>query len=104
MNWWYLLGWDFGQQIDLNEQSDQIAQLKRELQSKPAAATTESELERLRLENAELKLYVASIFQLLRSKGIATEDELRRLISLVDGADGQMDNTFRGDVVTGRAE
>ena len=102
MNLWYLLDWNLGQQVDLGKQRDEIDQLKRRLRARPVGATTESEVERLRVENGELRLYVATLFRLLITKGVATEDEVRSLVRVIDGGDGQVDNAFRGDVLTGK--
>jgi len=102
MNLWYLLDWDLGQQVDLRKQREDIAQLKQHLQTRPVGATTESEVERLRAEIGELRLYVATLFRLLITKGVASQEDVRSIIRLIDGEDGKTDKAFKGDVLTGK--
>jgi hypothetical protein len=101
MGWMrYLLLGDLGQQLDIQDQADEIARLKQHMRN-PFDASP-SDVNSLRTENAELRLYVAVLFRLLISKGIASEDEVRTLINRIDAADGAVDAGFKGDVVTGR--
>lgn len=103
MGWMrYMLLGDWGQQMDLEEQRDEIDQLKRSLRTRHAFGNTDSEIARLSSENDELKLYVAALYRLLIQKRVATPDEIRTLVEKVDAADGQADGAFRGDVVPGR--
>ena len=61
--------------------------------------TTPTYTQRLQQENDELKLYVAAIFRLLVSKGIATQNEIRNLVERIDAEEGAVDGRFEGDVV-----
>jgi hypothetical protein len=101
MGWMrYLLLGDLGQQLDIQDQAAEIDRLKRQMRNPFDSGS--SDVETLRAENAELRLYVAVLFRLLISKGIASDDEVRKLINRIDAADGAMDAGFNGDVVTGR--
>jgi len=103
MGWMrYMLLGDWGQQMDLQEQRDEIDQLKRSLRTRSAFDNTGAEIARLSAENDELKLYVAALYRLLIQKRVATPEEIRTLVEKVDRADGQTDGAFRGDVVPGR--
>ena len=48
-----------------------------------------------------LRLQVATLYRFIEHKGLATADELRRLMDQVDAEDGVMDQEFYGDVVEG---
>lgn len=88
--------------MDLEEQRREIQRLKRRMVARHAPSqfdNTESDLDRLQEENDELKLYVATLFRLLVSKGITTQDEVRSLIETIDAEDGAADGKFEGDVI-----
>ena len=46
-----------------------------------------------------LRLHVATIFRLLTSKGIATPEEIQRLMEKIDAEDGASDEEYFGDVI-----
>ena len=95
----FLLG-NFGQQLDLMDNKEEIDHLRTQLaarrQEAPPAA---SDLDTLQQENDELKLYLAAIFRLLAAKGLATPQELRSLVTAIDTEDGAGDGRFRGEVL-----
>ena len=93
-----LLG-DIGQQMDLGDLEQEIADLRDRLREGRARhAEADRELERLAADHDELKLYVAAILRALVSKGVVTRDELGDLVRSVDAEDGRPDNAYRGDL------
>jgi len=50
-------------------------------------------------ENAELKLYLASIIRLLTAKGVVSDEELRAMVDAVDAEDGRSDGRLDGAIV-----
>ena len=62
------------------------------------------EFDRLESQVYGLRLQVATLYRLLVTKGVATADELRRLMEQVDAEDGTGDGEFYGDVVEGPPE
>ena len=97
-----LLG-NIGQQMDLDDHEADLASLKRRLErSTLKLGQAGEELERLRAENDELKLYLAAVFRILLAKNIVTHGELTGLVQAIDREDGEEDGAFRGDVVPPR--
>ncbi|MCI0375983.1 MAG: hypothetical protein L0215_00095 [Gemmataceae bacterium] len=96
----YLFLGDLGQQLDLSDQSAEIASLRQQLNSMPAAGgPDEKRIETLQRENDELKLYLAAVFRLLITKGVATAEEIRDLVSALDREDGDQDKKYGGGMM-----
>ena len=55
---------------------------------------------RLQSENAELRLYLATVISLLISNNIVTREEFEKLSTLIDGMDGVADGRFDGRIGT----
>jgi len=104
MGWgrWFFLG-DLGQQLDLHEQADEIQRLKEQMRSdrRQASPDLAKEIRRLGVENDQLKLYVATLFRLAVTKGLATKDELKALVQAIDAEDGEVDGACHGAVLGG---
>lgn len=101
MGWlrYFFLG-DLGQQLDLADQKEEIDALRRQLQSRPSGDRSANQrLESLQRENDELKLYLAAVLRLLISKRVATADEIRDLVNLLDREDGTEDGRYDGNVL-----
>lgn len=95
-----LLG-NWGQQMDIEDQKLEIDELRRQLRSQSGPdITQENRLSQLEKDNAELRLYLASIIKYLGQKGILRESELRRIVEMIDSEDGNTDNAYRGDIIT----
>ena len=93
-----LLG-DIGQQMDLGDLEQEVADLRNRLKAGRARhAEVDRELERLAADHDELKLYVAAILRALVSRGVVSRDELGDLVRSVDAEDGDPDNAYRGDI------
>lgn len=100
MGWgrYFLLG-DFGQQLDLTDQRNEIESLRQELsQIRMSSGGSADNFQSLQMENDELRLYLAAIVRLLISKGVFTKDEMRRVVDAVDAEDGMRDGRYRGNV------
>ena len=94
-----LLG-DIGNRLDIEDTERDIAHLKREITGAfQKDMSQDQRIDALVAENAELKLYVASIARLLTAKGTISEDELRLMVEAVDAEDGISDGKFDGDLV-----
>ena len=50
-------------------------------------------------ENAELKLYLATLLRLLTKKDVISEQELRAMVSAIDLEDGTADGKYDGNLV-----
>src|SRR5262245_2814085 len=101
MGWlrYFFLG-DLGQQLDLADQKEEIDALRRQLQSRPSGDRSANQrLESLQRENDELKLYLAAVLRLLITKRVATVDEIRELVNLLDREDGAEDGRYEGEVL-----
>ena len=55
---------------------------------------------RLQAENAELRLYLATLISLLISNGIISREEFERVSEVIDGLDGGADGRFDGKIGT----
>lgn len=93
-----LLG-DIGNRLDIEDTERDIADLQREIdRSSRKDRTQDEKLDDLLAENAELKLYVASLIRLLTSKGTISREELKAMVDAVDRADGCSDGRYNGDI------
>jgi len=59
----------------------------------------DQKIEALINENAELKLYLASLIRLLMAKGNITQQELEAMVKSVDAEDGKQDGQLNTDIV-----
>jgi hypothetical protein len=91
---------DIGNRLDIADTENEIRRLKRSLSvglGKDMAQ--DNKIDRLEQENAELKLYLASVVRLLLSKGVVSAGELEAMVELIDGADGAVDGKKSGSVI-----
>lgn len=58
----------------------------------------EDDVRHLHVENAELKLYVASLIWLLLRKNSFSQDELTDILEVIDRSDGSADGRYEGDI------
>ena len=52
----------------------------------------------LQAENAELRLYLASLISIMISKKYITQEEFEEITSIIDGMDGVVDGRFDGEI------
>lgn len=95
----FLLG-DIGNRLDIADMERDITQLKQEIDSfVDKDMSQDQKIEALLKENAELKLYLASLIRLLTSKGIVSRDELKVMVDYIDSEDESKDGKFKGKIV-----
>ena len=71
---------DIGNRLDIEDTERDIAHLKREIAGTFHKDTSQDrQIDALMVENAELKLYLASVIRLLTSKGTISTAELKAL-------------------------
>lgn len=94
-----LLG-DVGNRLDIEDCERDVRGLKRELRGAfRKDMSQDRKIQHLLKENAELKLYLASVIRLLQAKEIISKDDLETIVKTIDAEDGKLDGLFEGDVV-----
>lgn len=88
----YLFLGDIGQQLDLSEQRDEIADLRASLTNSRAKERT---LDRLAAENDHLKLTLYALIRLLEQRRLISDAELDVMIDRIDAEDGRSDGRNR---------
>ena len=90
---------DIGNRLDIEDTERDIQQLKYKLdQAQHNNASKDQIINRLIVENAQTKLYLASIVRLLLSKGSITKQELEAMVNAIDAEDGKSDGMFNGNI------
>ncbi len=93
----YLLLGNLGQQLDLSDQEEEIENLKNELRrSRGSGAEVSEGIARLQGEVDEMRLYLAALVRLLVSKGLVTQEEIKRFVDVIDAEDGASDGRYGG--------
>jgi hypothetical protein len=90
-----LLG-DLGQQLDLQDMSRAVDEMRYTIRSGHGYDRRQDEqIAALQRENDELKLYVGGLVQLLKQKNVLTQQELSHLVNAVEsgerGTDAETD-------------
>jgi hypothetical protein len=96
-----LLG-NWGQQMDIEEQKQEIEDLRMQLNAASGAqdtATLRARIAQLESENSELRLYLAALVRYLGHKGILQQGEFRRLVEAIDTEDGAEDKGYHGKIM-----
>lgn len=95
----FLLG-DVGNRLDISDCEADIRVLKESLMEiHQEEQAKDTELMILKRENDELKLYIASIIRLLTNKGMLAQEEIEKMVDIIDAEDGAMDSKARGGVL-----
>ena len=93
-----LLG-DIGNRLDIADTERDIEALKQELRGAVLGEMSQdAKINALVWENAELKLYLASVIRLLVTKGMIAPEELTAVVEKVDGEDGSVDGKYDGEI------
>jgi hypothetical protein len=96
-----LLG-NWGQQMDIEDQKQEIEELRQQVETNTGVrdtTTLESRLALLEKENGELRLYLASLIKYLGHKGVLRQNEFRTLVEVIDKEDGNADGNYQGKIL-----
>jgi multidrug resistance efflux pump len=95
-----LLG-DIGQQFDIAEAQETLAELRTDVaRIQVGDESTDKRIARLESENDELKLYLVAVVRLLRKKETISQSELNSIVAQIDASDGSLDGRYSGDIST----
>jgi hypothetical protein len=79
-----LLG-NVGQQLDIGDLEGTVEQMRGDLAQKDQVdREQELDIERLKRENHDLKLYLATLIRLLVSKGALKQEEVDMIVSAIE--------------------
>ena len=91
----YLLLGNLGQQLDISDQEQELENLKSELRrSRGSSPEVSGEIARLQAEIDEMRLYLTALVRLLASKGVVTQEDIKRFVDLIDMEDGTRDGRY----------
>ena len=90
---------DIGNRLDIEDAERDISELKSEIAGKYRKDMDQDQkIEMLICENAELKLYLASLIRSLRANDIISGLELAAMVDRVDRLDGNADGKYDGPI------
>lgn len=85
----FLLLGNLGQQLDIQDREREMDSLRARVDEQWSEDMNQNaQIQTLHADVRELKLYCASLLKLLAAKNVATEDELKDLVQLVEGGLG----------------
>ena len=91
---------DIGNRLDIEDTERDIGSLKREIRGAfHKDMSQDKKIDTLISENAELKLYLASVIRLLVTKDMISPEELAAVVEKVDAEDGSVDGQYDGELV-----
>ena len=91
---------DIGNRLDIEDTERDIGSLKREIRGAfHTDMSQDKKIYTLISENAELKLYLASVIRLLVTKDMISPEELAAVVAKVDAEDGSVDGQYDGEIV-----
>jgi hypothetical protein len=91
---------DIGNRLDIEDTERDIGSLKRRLRGAyDKDMSQDKKIDALISENAELKLYLASVVRVLVTKGMMSPEELAAVVEKVDAEDGSVDGQYDGEIV-----
>ena len=94
-----LLG-NVGQQLDIHEVGRELERIRAKMRADGRFDHEVSDyLGKLSGENAELRLYLASLIQLLITKNVVSTTDLKAVVDQLDSSDGKQNKRFNGDIV-----
>ena len=86
--------------MDIADSEEEIRRIKRGLSgSFSKDQSQDAKLESLARENAELKLYLASVIRILNQRDIISQDQLKAMVSAMDAENGTIDGKADGDAL-----
>ena len=96
-----LLG-NWGQQMDIEDQRQEIEELRQQINTGTRAhesSPLKNRIATLEKENSELRLYLASLIKYLGHKSILRQDEFRTIVETIDREDSNMDGGYTGRIM-----
>jgi hypothetical protein len=91
---------DIGNRLDIEDTERDIGSLKRRIRGAiDKDMSQDKKIDALISENAELKLYLASVVRVLVTKGMISPEELAAVVEKVDAEDGSVDGQYDGEIV-----
>lgn len=86
---------DIGNRLDIEDTENEISKLKRDIDSAfQKILSQDKKINQLDKENAELKLYLASVTRLLISKESISKEEVEMMIEAISESDGKLTGTI----------
>ncbi len=80
-----LLFGNVGQQLDIGDLGNAVDQMRSDIAQKDQVDREQGQnIERLKNENHELKLYLATLIRLLVSKGVLKQEEVDATVSAIE--------------------
>ena len=92
----YLLLGNFGQQLDINDQTEEIQSMRAQMSMHAPGSVTDLKI--LQRENDELKMYLSAMVGILLNKQVMTREELKAMVDVIDKADGKADGRYTGSL------
>ncbi len=90
---------DIGNRLDIGDCENEIARLRRNLGAQSGIDRSQDEqIQALRADNDELKLYLAALIRLLTSKNVISTGEITSLVEAIDAEDGSVDGRAAGPI------
>ena len=90
---------DIGNRLDIGDCENEIARLRRNLGAQSTIDRSQDEqIQDLRADNDELKLYLAALIRLLTSKNVISTGEITSLVEAIDAEDGSIDGRAAGPI------
>lgn len=90
---------DIGNRLDIGDCENEIARLRRRLKAQSTIdRSQDQQMQALRADNDELKLYLAALIRLLTSKNVISASEITKLVEAIDAEDGSIDGRAAGPI------
>src|SRR5262245_20894656 len=90
------LAWNTSQSNKISALNNEVSRLKQSADSSVQPDSVRTQIDALRAENGELRLYIAVLFRVMKLKGIIGREELVSLIEQIDQEDGKTDQARVG--------
>ncbi len=90
---------DIGNRLDIGDCENEIARLRHNLGAQSTVdRSQDQQIQALRADNDELKLYLAALIRLLTSRNVISTGEITRLVEAIDAEDGSIDGRAAGPI------
>ena len=90
---------DIGNRLDIGDCENEVARLRRNLDTQASVDDSQDQqIQALRADNDELKLYLAALIRLLTSKNIISAGEITSFVEASDAEDGSIDGRAAGPI------